>query len=252
MKTIFTVLKLFSQHFWTSSSLVRVFILYTSIALAMIHSFNFHLAIELIGLIKICLPSLFVVPAIKMTLLNDEVVTTFFEKLKNNDYISFKVVLVSHIMVVLITAIFLTLPTFVYEFNEILMNTSSEAELLFGFVKLINLLIFFVLIAFLAKIETNFNNMDIISTIFGTNFLLTFGLFSLDFLSDSIQKNYLGGYFGTNIFTKLSLNGLLNKQTAFGIPNDVLVTIILALFSFLMFFILMRYSNRKYLLNIMK
>ena len=260
MKTFLTVLKTFLHHLLLCTLLIKILILYTSIVLAIIYFFKIYDAIALIGFLKLCFPSIFVIPSIIMTLLNNNIYIIVLKKIKQYNFINYQFILPSNIAATFIMTLIISLPTFVYDFYLFSTNFLSTNELIFEFVKFSNLLLFFVMIAFLVKIETN-NKNDVILCVLGLNIFLTFGLFVIDLLlSDLIFSNYFGGYFGTHIFLKLSLAGLElrkndsaslidNNPLVSGITNDTLLTIILALISLITFLFLMFYSNKKFIQN---
>lgn len=261
MKKIAIIFITFLKYYSTCSSLIRFFILYTSIALAMICFLNFDQAMGLIGLLKFFLPTLFVVPAIKTTLLNNEIEIAILKKFREYNYTNSRIIIFANILVTLFITLMISAPTFSYDYCMFLNYKFSYFELLFEFIKYSILLLFYIISAFMFHINNDFNNKYTISSVYGINIIL-FIMTVISFISEIYSRDYLlskyfGGYFGTYVFIKLSLFGLqsdkikhnnpiIDNNSVFGIPDDLSITIILALMSILMFSFTMLYCNVKF------
>jgi len=249
-----------------------IFLLYFSIVLIAIKMIKMEHSIHLILFFKICLPIIFVIPAVKITLSKNKMEKIHII-LSNNKltYRNFFVFL--HIVVTLSIALFLSLPFISGDYFIILQHPCSNQKICFEIIKYVNLILFFVLIAFKIKFNNrnylckNFSNDEDMSPAIAPvliliNLILTFGLYIFDLLiNDYIFHKYFGGYFGSHIIAKLSLSGLYsytpqidninNGIPVFRIPDDVSITLILSFFSLIILMSLF-YNNKKYVENCSK
>jgi len=242
MKIFLSILKLHFQYCLFNNSLMRIFIFYALVNLTIIYLFTISEALSFILFLKIIFPILFIIPTIKVTLLNKGIKETILKIIKQYGIFNPEFILYSRLLTSLVISVAISLPFWYPYIYYLLMGVFSISETIFEIFKFINILLFFNIVALWLKSRaTTMSDVDVISKVFILDIFLTIGLFIIDFLSKSFFNIYLGKYFGTHPFIKLSFFVFENKNVyspyidndplISGISNDMLLSIILALSS---------------------
>lgn len=260
MKFFIISLKQFLAYFLSSSLFIRVFIIYGFIVSIIIYYFRPIDALSFLEFLKIGLPSIYVIPAIYITLSNIKF-SHCFSNMNHINHFKSPTLLLAHILATLIISFIISLPFNTNDYFLLITNHYTIEKLFFEFIKFNNILLFFILYAFSFLITVNDDEIsthEISFNLFALNFSLTFFLVLIDMLLNKILfVEYFGGYFGSHIFAKLSLAGLSRDELVqipliSPIPNDVLLTIIYALISTMLLINLLKNWNKKYLEKVLK
>lgn len=260
MNLFIIYLKQFLIYFLSSSFFIRVLIIYSLINAIIL---NYSRSIETIisiGFLKIIFPSIFVIPAIYITLKNLKR-SHCFSNMDQINHIKIPIILLAHIIATLIISFIFSLPFYTYDYLALITNHYTIGELFFEFIKFNNLILFFILYAFSFFIIVNDDDIsahEISFNLISLNISLTMFLTIIDLLlNDILFIKYFNGYFGTHIFLKLSLAGLAPDKSneiplISPIPNDVLLTIIYALLSTVLLINLLKNWNKIYFEKVLK